>query len=902
MKKRRTISGTYLSFMMILMILTLTGFGGLSVFVEYNRFRTESDQIHSHFMESRKTALVLLTDRLEATLNRDIALAERTRKQQLKERVLETCSLLMAIHSENPATLPVETRHDLMRNALRNVRSEDNNRFFFALDVDGTLMFNSIRPELDGTPLKELSNQEERPIARQIVGTALTEGEGYLTYHYPKPQTPRGPLYLKTSYIRLVPPLGWIVGSGYYHDDFYRELRPRIIRELPPMNAPQGDDIFIFTDSGDSLAGPRCVASQASSLPHPDTLSSGRFIDYAASDDGTPFLAYLRPFSRWDWYIGATANTNAIARCISEKQEELKSRIQSHLLHILIILCTTLIITAAVSGLFSRRLTRSFAFFSAFFKKASQDFTTIDPDKFFFSEFKALADSANRMTIKRKTAEIELTDYRERLEEKVAEKTRELTEAKTLAEAALEAKSQFLANISHEIKTPMNAIMGVSELLSAEGLTEKQKGYTDIINRSSRALMTLINDILDYSRAKSGKIVTEAIPFNYLELLEEVADAFTPQADEKGLAVVLDIDPELPPSITGDPMRIRQVLVNFTANAVKFTPSGSVTLACRVIEKTPQRVTFQTEVIDTGIGIDFSGLPNGDASTLFEPFSQADSSTTREYGGTGLGLAICQKIIGLLHGKLGVTSSRDKGSRFSFELTTPWDAPQRTDDTTSPGSAVLLGPACQEEEGVHRFLAWSGFKVDRIPPEETPVGSPRKWQLAFWMLSDKDLERTGVDSMPDWPHGLKRTLVLCPSALYETALVCMGGHADVVILKKPLKPSHLMRRLSDMQEPQSPLPPPTQGVEHVSGSPQSTSLKGLHTTLLRLRDKLTGNKFDTDHELDHLRRQLPPESQDLFEDLVHNIEHFNYYTALATLEKIIVSCTEPPNLHTGPPS
>jgi|GEM_PF-2794322 len=888
MTKRWTIPGTYLSFMMILMIITLTGLGALSVFVEYQQFKDESEEVQAHFIETRKTALVRLTDRLEATLNRDIALAERTQKQQLKERVLETCSLLLAIHSENPTGLPTETRHALMRNALRNTRSKANERFFFALDSGGTLMFNSIKPEMDGTPLNALPNKAELPIAKQIVSTAHTRGEGYLSYRYPKPSNPHGPLYEKTSYIRFIKPLGWIVGSGYYHDDFHTMLQSKIVRELPSMESSSGDLIFIFTDKGVSLTGPPGMVSKVTPLP-----DTGQFIHSgSATDEHRPFIAYLRPYSRWGWYIGASANTDDITRCINKKLDERKKRIHSQLRHIFIILCTTLLITGVFSVLFSRHLARSFTFFSSFFKKASRNFATIDPDKLFFSEFKALADSANRMTIKRKNAEIELAGYREQLEEKVAEKTRELTEAKTLAETALEAKSQFLANISHEIKTPMNAIMGVSELLSAEGLNEKQKGYTDIINRSSRALMILINDILDYSRAKSGKIIAEAIPFNYLELLEEVADTFTPLAEEKGLAILLDIDPELPPSITGDPMRIRQLLVNFTANAVKFTPSGSVTLACRVTQIAPQNVTLQTEIIDTGIGIDFSKLPNGDASTLFEPFSQADSSTTREYGGTGLGLAICQKIVDLLDGTLAVASSPGKGSRFSFELTAPWDAPSRTVAPTFSGSAVLLGPACREEAGIRRFLEWFGFDVDRIPPGAPSIDPTREWELAFWMMSREELDPSGDSATPNWPHGLKRTLVLCPSSLFDAAFTLLEGHADVVILNKPLKPSHLMRRLSEVQESLAPLASPAQGTSHIHGHAHQTSLKDLHHTLLRLRDKLTGNKFDTERELDRLRSLLPSEANDLFEDLVHNIEHFNYYTALATLEKIIVSCTE----------
>jgi len=207
MTTRWTISKTYFSFMMILMTCALAALGGLWVAVENNRLRGESDQVRADFMEIRKQTLVELTNRFEATLDRDIAMAEGMCRQQLKERVLETSSILLAIHSENHAGLPLETRHTLMRNALRNARSQKNQRFFFALNKDGALMFNAIRPELDGTPFAHLSGQEEFPIARKAVEIALSKGEGFLTYRYPKPGDAKGPLFLKTTYIRLIKPL-----------------------------------------------------------------------------------------------------------------------------------------------------------------------------------------------------------------------------------------------------------------------------------------------------------------------------------------------------------------------------------------------------------------------------------------------------------------------------------------------------------------------------------------------------------------------------------------------------------------------------------------------------------------------------------------------------------------------
>ena len=1007
MKIRWTISGSYLSFMLILMVVTLTCLGTLSFFVEYQQFRIESRQIQAHFTRTRKSALIHLSDRLETTLARDIDLAERMHKRQLKEQVLETCSLLLAIHAENPIGLPLEARETLMHNILQNARAKTNGRFFFALDTGGTLLFNSIRPELDGTPLHDLPRHEELPIARQIVGTALAQGEGYLTYRYPKPNDPQGPLYLKTSYIRFLKPLGWIVGSGYYHDTFAQTLQSKIIHELPSMEDNDGDHIFIMTDSGKVLSGPPDLATKLPILP-----SYGGFIHHEnATGDENPLLAYIRPFKPWNWYIGATASTHDIARSIHQNQQERKKRIHRHFLHIIVILCTTLFITIAFSCLFSRRLARSFAYFNTFFKKASNDFTTIDPDKMLFSELKSLADAGNRMTIKRKRSEaalveseekyrtlvdnalhgvmiiqhqrivfaneacttitghtseeimaadtaslwewtypddinpawscfndvlrspnappktwehrisdchgelvwieitinhlsylghpaalcsfsditlrkaneIELADYRNRLEEKVKEKTEALTEAKNIAERALGVKSRFLSNISHEIKTPMNAIMGVSELLKAEGLSKKQTGYINIMNRSSRALMTLLEDILDFSRAKSGKMVAEIIPFNPMELLEEVVDTVSHLIDEKSLSLIIDIDPTLPLTLMGDPLRIRQVLVNLTTNAIKFTPSGGVTLSCRVINREPEHITFVAEVRDTGIGIDFSKLPGGDVQILFEPFRQADSSTTREYGGSGLGLAICENIVELLDGTLSVKSQPGEGSCFSFQLTTPWKASSLPPRPPLLSTALVIGPPCPEEAIIHRTLLWSGFTVERILPPAIVTAQDHPYDLIFWLLAPSSLEPSTPLPITHWPHGIKGTLALCPAALGDTALGILGGESQATLLTTPLKPSHLIRRISQSLGDPAQRPHP---MEKKNTPPKGDAYPSIITALKHLQTKLTENKFDTEQEIEMIKAQLPPQASPLIEELIHNIDHFNYYTALATLDKI----------------
>ena len=258
--------------------------------------------------------------------------------------------------------------------------------------------------------------------------------------------------------------------------------------------------------------------------------------------------------------------------------------------------------------------------------------------------------------------ETELEQYRHHLEGLVQERTVALSIAKEAAETANRAKSAFLANMSHELRTPMNGIIGMTELASRRATDSKQAEHLAKVRRSSQHLLGVINDILDISKIEADRLTLEQRDFNLGELLENVTDLIGQKASDKGLKLQINLSPEdACHTLYGDPLRLGQVLLNLTANAVKFTKQGSITVGIRLVEDAADTVLLRFEVTDTGIGI----TPE-DQKRLFTAFEQADGSMTRKYGGTGLGLAISKRLANLMGGDIGVESQFGTGSCFWF--------------------------------------------------------------------------------------------------------------------------------------------------------------------------------------------------------------------------------------------
>jgi signal transduction histidine kinase/CheY-like chemotaxis protein len=233
--------------------------------------------------------------------------------------------------------------------------------------------------------------------------------------------------------------------------------------------------------------------------------------------------------------------------------------------------------------------------------------------------------------------------------------------AENAAEAALAHKAEVLAHMSHELRTPMNGILGMTQLVLQTDLSDSQREYIEVVQSSANALLTLINDILDLSKLDAGRLSLEAIPFTLADTVNNTAKSLSPLADERNSRIEIAIAAEVPDVVIGDPGRLRQLLLNLMGNAIKFTEDGSVTVSIAAVTSSPDDILLKFSISDTGIGI-----PPDQIDSIFEPYLQASSSISREYGGTGLGLAICHDLVDLMQGEIWVESVLGKGSTFHF--------------------------------------------------------------------------------------------------------------------------------------------------------------------------------------------------------------------------------------------
>ncbi len=379
-----------------------------------------------------------------------------------------------------------------------------------------------------------------------------------------------------------------------------------------------------------------------------------------------------------------------------------------------------------------------------------------------------------------------------------------LRNAQQASEAATQAKSRFLANMSHEIRTPMNAIMGMTHLALMDELPAKARNYVEKAHRSASNLLQILNDVLDVSKIESGKLELEYTDFQLEHVISNMADVLGMRAEEKNLELLFTAPPDIPTSLIGDPIRLGQILINLGTNAIKFTSKGEVLIGCEVQRMDPADVVLHFWVRDSGIGMSAEQIER-----LFQPFTQADNSTTRQYGGTGLGLTISRQLVEMMHGRIWVNSQPGKGSTFHFTARFGLQAQPGTHRALTASELqgkrlLLVDDNATAREVLGDMARRLGLDVDTAESGEAALahmhkgladGQPHHILLTDWKMP-------GMDGLTFARHALSippehRPCVLLVTAFArEEALKAADGIGLAGVINKPVTPSTLLDSLS----------------------------------------------------------------------------------------------------------
>jgi len=656
------------------MILVVSGALMFMVLYQYQQFQKDALEFESRYLQSKQKQVRFEVNKIINSVLSNKKRADTVLMEKLKKRVSEAYNTAMSIYTQNHKTHSRAMISRQIHDTLFHITWDNNLGYYFAIDQDGVVQIHRNNPELEQKNVINLQDSQGVYFIQEFKNIIVAQNEGYIKYYWQKPSD-KNKMYPKFTYVKHFEPLDWIIGTGSYLDAIEKQLQQSFLEEINNINFinfAKLDYFLIFDEQGNKLTD--IVLNLMETKNHWEFSAQndiklkqniiqaaqkpqGDFVFWPQSLEQSPLkLFYANRFTEWNWIISAGIYLNETEKVVGINQDELEIAFKQRLMLTTVIFFLVTLLALLIARIFAGKIRHEFETFSSFLAFEATQNRLLDKDNLAFLEFVGLAKTTNEMILKRQDIE------------------KNLLTAKEKAETATRSKNEFLTNMSHEIRTPINGILGGSQLLSDTSLNAQQQQYLEIINTSAESLLIIINDILDFSKIEAGKLKLNTVDFNLHHSIQTVVELLQANAYEKGIELKTKYGNDIPTDCHGDSGRLRQILINLIGNAIKFTSQGGITVAVEKVEILPPQfekttgefVTLKISVIDTGIGID-----TRQCEQLFEKFTQADGSSTREFGGTGLGLSICHRLIELMGGEIGVISKKGQGSTFWFTVTLP---------------------------------------------------------------------------------------------------------------------------------------------------------------------------------------------------------------------------------------